>query len=234
MTRSRPRAAFRRGATKGIGGRPNPWDSRCGQRDRCRRDRLRVSSAPGIVPQSVERPATPVQCGRPARGDAVQCGHRSGDGRVDFDVRARALIDLEPERLCAGLVIGRVASSVSPLLRRTSRRQRLARRYANDRAHLCEHRSSPARRGVINSTGAANILRSYFIHANHVRASLLATALMIAAAPVVFAQASYKKELPDALLKKAKVTKTSAAKPRWHVFPKARSRVSSSRKRVAN
>ena len=52
------------------------------------------------------------------------------------------------------------------------------------------------------------------------RASLLATALMIAAAPVVFAQASYKKELPEALLKKAKVTEDAAAKTALARVPK--------------
>jgi len=52
------------------------------------------------------------------------------------------------------------------------------------------------------------------------RVSLLATALMLAAAPVVFAQASYKKELPDALLKKAKVTEDAAAKTALARVPK--------------
>ena len=52
------------------------------------------------------------------------------------------------------------------------------------------------------------------------RVSLLATTLMLAAAPVVFAQASYKKELPDALLKKAKVTEDAAAKTALARVPK--------------
>ena len=52
------------------------------------------------------------------------------------------------------------------------------------------------------------------------RVSLLATALMLAAAPVVFAQASYKKELPDALLKKAKVTEDAAASTALARVPK--------------
>jgi len=43
---------------------------------------------------------------------------------------------------------------------------------------------------------------------------------MLAAAPVVFAQASYKKELPDALLKKAKVTEDAAAKTALARVPK--------------
>jgi hypothetical protein len=54
------------------------------------------------------------------------------------------------------------------------------------------------------------------------RASLLAIALMIAAAPAVFAQASYKKELPDALLKKAKVTEDAAAKTALARVPKGK------------
>ena len=52
------------------------------------------------------------------------------------------------------------------------------------------------------------------------RVSLLATALMLAAAPVVFAQGSYKKELPEALLKKAKVTEDAAAKTALARVPK--------------
>ena len=52
------------------------------------------------------------------------------------------------------------------------------------------------------------------------RVSLLATALVIAAAPVAFAQASYKKELPAALLKKAKVTEDAAAKTALARVPK--------------
>lgn len=52
------------------------------------------------------------------------------------------------------------------------------------------------------------------------RVSLLATALMLAATPVVFAQGSYKKELPEALLKKAKVTEDAAAKTALARVPK--------------
>ena len=52
------------------------------------------------------------------------------------------------------------------------------------------------------------------------RVSLLATALILAAAPVVFAQASYKKELPEGLLKKAKVTEDAAAKTALARVPK--------------
>lgn len=52
------------------------------------------------------------------------------------------------------------------------------------------------------------------------RASFIAAVLTLAAAPVLFAQSSYKKELPEALLKKAKVTEDVAAKAAMARVPK--------------
>jgi hypothetical protein len=52
------------------------------------------------------------------------------------------------------------------------------------------------------------------------RIPLFAAALLISVTPVVFAQASYKKEVPEALLKKAKVTEDVAAKAALARVPK--------------